>query len=266
MTVHSSKSCLFCGAGGQGVKITKEHVLPRWLRTHARVDLGFSKEIIRIGGEQIGQPRLARPFNRQARIACLACNTGWMRALEERARPLLLPMLDGLDVELSSDKQVVLAAWAVKTCYAVANSRHDFRVAIPVSHYRQLASSLGRTAPGAVGVWLALHPERLYIGGAGSAAHLAAFSTRVKTVKDGPSNLRFYGLILRISRLIIQVIGPERTDEDVLLKHVLADSYMCEIWPPSGEPLRWPPPGDLGEVGGFDALAGRDGSYNVPPT
>lgn len=250
MTVHSQRVCVFCGASGAEIKITKEHVLPSWLRTRAQVNLGLSIETVRVNGSRVGKPRIALPFNRQARIACLHCNTGWMRELEERARPFLLPMLDGFEVRLDSDVQQIVAAWAAKTCLAVARARSDFRIQAPSEHYRHLAESMGDSAPEGTGIWLALDQP-------GSRDHLMAFSARTKTIANENKSMIFYGLMLRLHRLIIQVIGPVEPDRTIQLVHMLSDRYVCKVWPLTSHVVSWPPPGNLSEVGGFDELAGR---------
>ncbi|WP_125521512.1 hypothetical protein [Streptomyces sp. WAC 06783] len=56
-----------------------------------------------------------RMFTAQVKAVCAACNSGWMSALEGRARPYLLPMIKGEIVELPSEAQQILATWTLKT-------------------------------------------------------------------------------------------------------------------------------------------------------
>jgi hypothetical protein len=50
----------------------------------------------------------------QVRCVCGPCNNGWMRKqIDERARPIMIPLIKGDAVRLSPDQQHVLAAWAV---------------------------------------------------------------------------------------------------------------------------------------------------------
>jgi hypothetical protein len=49
-------------------------------------------------------------------VLCLACNRGWSARLEERAKPLLLPMMRITSpAVLDADAQTVLATWLSKT-------------------------------------------------------------------------------------------------------------------------------------------------------
>jgi hypothetical protein len=75
---------------------------------------------MRVNGEPVGKPRRGRPFTRAPYIACKVCNNGWMKDLEDRARPLLLPMLDGFKTVLDRTSQTVIAAWITKTAFSLA--------------------------------------------------------------------------------------------------------------------------------------------------
>jgi hypothetical protein len=49
----------------------------------------------------------------QTRCVCEThCNNGWMRRLDERARPILIPLVKGEVTRVSPDSQRVIAAWA----------------------------------------------------------------------------------------------------------------------------------------------------------
>ena len=49
------------------------------------------------------------------RTVCDTCNNGWMSQLEEDAIPVLRPLLLDFQIPLSSEQQVLLAVWAMKT-------------------------------------------------------------------------------------------------------------------------------------------------------
>jgi hypothetical protein len=119
VTTVSKKRCVFCQASGSGVDITQEHVLPAWLRTSAKIEFGEGEEVTRVNGRRVGKPRRAKPFTRRPRIVCKKCNNGWMKELEDQARPILLPLLDGFKATLPPANQRIVAAWATKTCFAL---------------------------------------------------------------------------------------------------------------------------------------------------
>jgi hypothetical protein len=263
------KTCVFCGSAG---KLTKEHVFPSWLRTQANVDLDLGLETLRRGGRVIARRNGGRAFNRTARIACENCNTGWMSALETRAIPLLLPLLDGFEAQLDDRAQETVASWSVKTTLAIARVRSDLPQLAPVVHYRHLAAVEGASPPDGTSVWLSVDREDHAPGPVG--VHLVAFSQRVKTLVSGRAQVRIYGHILRLHRLVIHVMGSTDGNDPLSVTHELEDDYLVKIWPPKAHLVAWPPPGDLADIGGFDRLAGRPpgqspshpGAVQSPPT
>lgn len=48
---------------------------------------------------------------RRLQVVCRECNNGWMGKLQERTKPLLLPLLTGEITVLDANQQQILAAW-----------------------------------------------------------------------------------------------------------------------------------------------------------
>ncbi|GJE18556.1 hypothetical protein [Methylobacterium marchantiae] len=110
--------CVFCGRPG----LTKQHIVPDRLsailgrpdvvspqlklRSESqpeRFDVVDDDLIIKQGAFHI----------KKLRIVCGEhCNSGWMRALEERASSVFEPLVRGQSLYLSADQQHLLAAWA----------------------------------------------------------------------------------------------------------------------------------------------------------
>ncbi len=61
----------------------------------------------------------------QLRVVCrIRCNSGWMSALETRAKPILIPLMLGQPLVMSSDDQRILARWfALKVMVAEFSER-----------------------------------------------------------------------------------------------------------------------------------------------
>jgi hypothetical protein len=260
MTRQSVKRCVFCGRTGAEVKITREHVLPSWLKTRAAVSFGPGKEVWRVSGEKLEDAQIMAPFTRRPYIACLDCNTGWMRDLEERAHRILLPMLDGFGRSLDFQEQATVATWATKTCIALHWARHDIVATVPEAHLRALAAAQGWVPPSDVEVFLAVdRVDRVHADG---SRHIVAFSSRNPTVEaDGSvsvSGAAVYILTLRIHRFVCQVIGQVGIpDEAGLWLHPYAPDAVQRVWPREVVPLRWPPVKPLEDHGGFETFASR---------
>lgn len=81
-------SCFFCG---REVKLTREHVLPRWMRRPLEdeprweTSLWFRSSLPVEGS----QPLRRRRTDNVLRRVCANCNSGWMSQLEGGVRPLL---------------------------------------------------------------------------------------------------------------------------------------------------------------------------------
>ena len=200
VTQPSEKICVFCGATGSGV-VTREHVLPDWLNKHVVIPSDVGLESWRTSGQLIeNRERRGKLFARNPWIACKRCNNGWMSRLEERAIPLLKPMLDGRAVTLGFWDQATLAAWAVKTCLALQWARHDIKSLVPERHFREIACRRGALPPPNAEVFLGYardipaEPDQKY--------HAVAYSARKKDVESDDKSLEganVYLLTLRIS-------------------------------------------------------------------
>ena len=112
--------CIFCG---NWRKITKEHILPRWLRRTAIAERLPSKNssFKRMGSQtHPGAPPVYATYNktsggsfltRTAAVACGQCNSGWMSDSDNVTKPILLDLIFGHARSLSLDDQKSLAAW-----------------------------------------------------------------------------------------------------------------------------------------------------------
>ena len=110
--------CIFCGNGG----LSKEHIFADWLKELFPRDETSSHTYGTIDPSPvIGVPRISlrdRPGHgrtRKVRVVCKSCNNGWMSALEERTKPMLLPVIGGQRHRLPLEAQELLATWAAKT-------------------------------------------------------------------------------------------------------------------------------------------------------
>jgi hypothetical protein len=112
--------CIFCEGGG----LSKEHIFAEWMRpymepttaTHHyvtgseyRPETGKTEPVYVRKGKlhRTGDTRSQKLYK-----ACIPCNTGWMSRLQERAKPLVLPIILGCWPKLSKVDAAVVAAWA----------------------------------------------------------------------------------------------------------------------------------------------------------
>jgi hypothetical protein len=94
----------------------------------------------------------ARAYDRQARIVCKTCNTGWMSKLEHAVSALLEPAALAGRV-LNQDEQTLLATWAMKTALTMNAAQPLDQRTIPVETARAFGHH--REMPQGARVWLA---------------------------------------------------------------------------------------------------------------
>jgi len=116
ITPPAITKCIFCGAGPP---LTQEHVFSRW--THRYLPKGRIGKYQSVRGVRNPSDSEHHVINRpgdirdwQIRCVCeRTCNNGWMRkAVEDRARPILLPLIKGDSVRITPAQQELIATWA----------------------------------------------------------------------------------------------------------------------------------------------------------
>jgi len=189
-------SCVFCERDG---KLTREHVWPQWVRPSLDHPDGAgtaTRTIIRPGGTEERSYK-ARPANVVVRSVCEECNGGWMSELEQRAKSVLLPMVeDRGPVTLGATDAETVATWAIKTAL-VAGS--EFDPLIPRQFYAEFYEA--RAPFGKVRVWIGRTPHL--------ETHTIDF--RPMTVRregeNPPASPNGYQAVLSVGHLAFYVVG-----------------------------------------------------------
>lgn len=132
--------CIFCGCP----KLTREHMFPRWTREFFKhlPPLRAHASFGRVYPDRIEETewRLPGPLHHwEVKNVCGGtenhCNSGWMRGIENRTKPILLPLIMGeANPRLSPADLETIATWAVlKTMVADRAEGSSWAV-----HYKQL--------------------------------------------------------------------------------------------------------------------------------
>ncbi len=113
-----NRACIFCGATGASVKITREHTFSNWVNqvlTPTIVGPDISYERRAMHGPKAGTVNTwsaAVVAGHTLRAVCKSCNNGWMSELEGAVRPLIEPMIKGYNAALTTEQQITVATWA----------------------------------------------------------------------------------------------------------------------------------------------------------
>jgi hypothetical protein len=111
-------SCIFCGATGANVKITREHTFSDWINEVLPPEIvgpDISCERSILHGPQAGTVNTwpaKEVAGHKLRAVCRTCNSGWMSDLEAAVRPLIEPMIEGYNASLTTGQQITVATWA----------------------------------------------------------------------------------------------------------------------------------------------------------
>jgi hypothetical protein len=159
VTNNSRRSCVSCGSDITRENRAKEHVIPQWLLDHLRIrkevifqavassDDGLTRETRELVADQLLEGRV-----------CESCNSGWMSKLENQAKPVLCPLIDGTRTvhALAEEECEILSKWAAKTAFILSNAT-PLKEPVPQHHLRGLGRTL--SMPRAMAVFTNQHVE-----------------------------------------------------------------------------------------------------------
>jgi hypothetical protein len=121
--------CIGCGTVVSG-RLSEEHILPKWLHPHVEMkEIKLVHSAANGNEEKVLRQHIIQNF--VTRIVCAKCNTGWMSQLELLAKPILLPLIQGLRSvkSLSTEERLVISRWVFKTSFMIFGVQHS--VAVP---------------------------------------------------------------------------------------------------------------------------------------
>ena len=110
-----ARKCIFCHSGN----LSKEHLWPDWAspllppsldnRNSQQLRITENTHLVKPPEFKVRQGSL---WTTKLRVVCASCNNGWMSALENKAKPILIPMIDTKSShDLSADHMLILSQW-----------------------------------------------------------------------------------------------------------------------------------------------------------
>lgn len=238
----SRRQCVFCGRRPG----SKEHVWPLWLgKVLPTVPASHRTEHIHSRGDQVWRVHPGAAVAKVSKRVCHDCNTGWMARLEERAKPILTPRIQGQGGLVEPHEQELIALWALKTIIAAGTAQGAD--AVPEEIARSLHVHQGLRLPDGVQAWLA--------GIGGTDVMLFYSAVRESMLSDwefGPVDA--FGATLGVGNLAIQVYGSV-PPAPTAVRHLDWAPYLTPICPPANHSVRWPAAKVLTGEGEMDAFA-----------
>jgi hypothetical protein len=115
ISVARVTKCIFCGSP----ELTREHIFPRWTHRYLppRQKGRATQTIGRVYPDREGDIKVIklRGQMRDWKVECVCggesntCNNGWMREIENKSRPIIIPLIQGMDTRISPEDQEVIA-------------------------------------------------------------------------------------------------------------------------------------------------------------
>jgi len=258
--------CGFCESAI--AKITNEHIYGKWVGAL----FGAGRGRLQVHHTLTREGDFARAWNayrldQQVRMACRACNNGWMNDLETKVRPIITPMIVPMvvgqqRVTLDLQSRLLVATWAVKTAMvgeflAQPHQRYfmqDERRAVMegevfrVSGARVWIGCFANTNEGAKGIMGGLtHEDRVVAG------HVTVFA---------------------LGQFVVQVFVERRTagyHGPLAVGPGPWERLLIEIWPPDMRSVNkedltvWPPPLAFADDDALGALFDRFFTFGTRP-
>ncbi|EHT9909413.1 hypothetical protein KY214_005819 [Klebsiella oxytoca] len=223
------KRCIFCDASSDDVRITREHVLPKWMKKHIphvkayNYMSTFNKEepIVR------NRPGMS-PFDLTISAVCEKCNNGWMsEKIETPTADILKKIIFSHQFNLDKEALRLLSLWAVKTAFIRVLVDSGDKV-LPKSHYQSIYK-------------LEIPSDTKVLLGFRNAPYKEII-TRVHRATDMYGHFLICGIEIYSMVLVITSCNSQQFKgvyDDMVLNKVLPDSTRC-IWPISGGEIEWP--------------------------
>lgn len=156
--MNQSRSCIFCGAL---TGLSKEHFWPEWLAPHLppAVPNSHISELHSAEGKQRRslERRSERPggvHTKKIRAVCSTCNNGWMSALESKAKPVILSLINRSGVVVTESAAKDLALWI--TVKAIVGEHATSKAALTTEADRALVFKL-QQVPSYFRIFVAYH-------------------------------------------------------------------------------------------------------------
>jgi len=224
----STKKCIYCNSPAR----SEEHIFPRWVRDSVPWRFSHTAHTIRSFGTAGSGPLTRRRdlLQQKLRILCAKCNNNWGSALQNRSKPILLPIIrgEGSSINNSVDATCV-ATWATMMTIVMefTNPRLVCTTATQRSRFRSEIKPIKGWQ-----VWMATMKEP-----APCEFHVSAVGIYPTISAPAPSFAvtNAQSTTFSIGRLLVHCFSHQ---ED-MLDDVIVSSYqvpeMTQIWPAPDE-------------------------------
>lgn len=168
------------------------------------------------------------------------CNNGWMRRIEDRAKPALVPLIKGERTQLSPAQQQEIAAWA--SLKSIFSEYLDDKGPITNHGQRKLLMRRGKPPDRGWAVWIGHFERQAWKVEWSNHAFLVVNKEKPGVRADQPrSHFNSNSTTQVIGKLFINVLHcPERTFVEKWRFSLPDKGTLSRIWPPARHGIEWP--------------------------
>jgi hypothetical protein len=153
------RRCIFCS----NLRVTGEHLWSEWLHPYLpKLEDPKKHEVYRVIRNfkvveyRDKKPQVGHTYTKRVFVACKQCNSGWMGAIEEAAKPILIPLLQGVPVTLTAEHRMALAKWiALKVMVAEHENPRDAVIRQPARTDFMNSGAI----PSEIRIWIGYHDD-----------------------------------------------------------------------------------------------------------
>ena len=219
---------MFCDAAG----VTKAHVFAEsWTSLFDEPSDAREHEVVHrytdpVSGEQRVLKR-ANTFALKSRKVCGTCNSGWLRELEERVKPLMAAFATNIPIVLTRDEQADLALWATASSLIAMSLDPEAQAFADAELARRIYRD--RRPRAGMDIWL----------GANAHGEMGWFGSHTLNISQAPEHRGAWGASITFGYAVIHLVCHDLPNQRMRLKGD-AHRSLRRIWGTS-ERVAWPP-------------------------
>lgn len=234
--------CIFCDFVG---KLTHEHIRPDWLKGYlpkTKVNYEAGNVIVNRHGmpDKVASKTVGGdPLSRRVKCVCEECNTGWMKDLQDAAKPIVVPMLTGERVVLNRRDQRTLASWISMS--VMCSERGKDQMPAISQDDRDILFEYRLPPKANWRIWLGHYrPDRSPT----QWDHRALLISKAKEVDQAAfaasPTYNTQSTTYSVGELFIHAVSSD-WPTCVRKYKIFPRGLLVELWPPNGTPVIWPP-------------------------
>jgi hypothetical protein len=244
--VRSHRQCIFCSGA---TALSREHIWPEWLEPHISRTMSshsFSSSIVYpTHSDTVHRREIpGDPHNTVLKFVCEKCNNEWMSRIQNNAKGILLPMLQGNSANIKRKDKVTIATWNTMTLMVAAflsknkssiseMERHWFYInQRPPANWNIWAGNFNRVEW--VGYW-AHNVFEFADKENGSERNLNNITPNTQTTSYVVGQLYLYAVSSTVPEVLKHFKGFVQTN------YTRFNEVLIPIWPANNGVIRWPP-------------------------